>query len=130
MKKHIILLALILSGCSEEVTWQTQEDMRAIARENSAFNAKIFRTENSKYAGWSLFLRGDSTIGKHCASGDGWATVDIEDPLSKQTVQLKCSTVSKEIGCMTKDDFVKRPYASEDGACNTNIPVPLPKIQA
>ena len=88
----IIIIALILSGCGDEVSWSTQEEARGIARENSEYNAKAFRKNNAAFHGWNLYLRGDSTIGKNCASGDGWASVDLEHPEGNQNESLKCHT--------------------------------------
>lgn len=130
MKKLLIVAAsIILFACGgQEVSWDTQEEARGIARENSEANAKAFRQNTPDYHGWNMHLRGDSTIGKNCASGDGWASVDLKDTETGQVKKLKCHTVSREIGCMTKDDFVTKVYAAEEGRCNANLPVPLPRI--
>lgn len=122
---------MVLGCTSEKVSWDTQEDSRRQAKENSEFNARKFRQLNTKYSQYRLVLRGDSTIGKNCAQGDGWASVDLEDGNGTGTgkVELKCSTVSDTIGCMTKADFMKKAHANEEGTCNENIPVPLPKIK-
>lgn len=75
-------------------------------------------------------MRGDSTISASCAQGDGWATVDLESEKESpsQNIQLKCSTVSGAIGCLKKEDFQERSYAKQEGRCNTDLPMPLPKI--
>jgi len=121
------LITLFLVGCGgDEVSWQTQETQRALAIENSEFNARNFRQNNTQYSGFNIMGRGDSTINKKCANGDGWASVDLVQDRKK--VQLKCSTASANIGCMVKADFQQRAYANEEGRCNKDLPVPMPKI--
>ena len=121
-----VVLALALVGCSgDKVSFQTQEDARTQARSNAEYNAKSWRNKNQPNG--KILMRGDSTIGPNCAQGDGWATVDIEE--GNTFTELKCSTVSGTIGCMTTMDFKQRDsYADQDGSCNNDIPFPLPKI--
>lgn len=132
MKYLTILLtltvSLFLTACdSEKVSWETQETQRSIAIENSEFNARQFRTKNKQFSGFNIMGRGDSTIDSECANGDGWASVDLVSP-SGQKVPLKCSTASSNIGCLLKKDFLERSYANQEGACNKELPVPMPKI--
>jgi hypothetical protein len=111
------------------VSWETQEASRAQALKNARFNANVFR--NELYPDMNIVLRGDSTIGPTCASGDGWVSVDLTKKGSTEVVvSLKCHSVSASIGCMTEADFKKRPsYSKEEGTCNKNLPFPLPKIE-
>lgn len=133
MKKCLLLSFIsvaLFSACKEqgkEVSWQTQETQRSIAIENSEYNARQFRQKNKKYSGYNIMGRGDSTIGKRCANGDGWASVDLVDE-NQQVIKIKCSTASSSIGCMTKVDFSTRKYAAQEGRCNTDLPVPMPRI--
>lgn len=124
-----ILIAAILLGCTsaEEISWETQEDARRQVNENVEFISRKFRS--NYYPNHRLIMRGDSTIGKNCAQGDGWASIDLIDDKAGDKVEAKCSTVSEALGCMTKDDFNKRDYSSEEGTCNKNIPYPIPKVK-
>ncbi|NIB43765.1 hypothetical protein HBA55_29455 [Pseudomaricurvus alkylphenolicus] len=125
----IIALSTALIACgSKEVSWKTQETQRALAIENSEFNARAFRMKNNRFASWNIMGRGDSTIGPECANGDGWASVDLVNPKTGGKQPLKCSTASANIGCLLKRDFAERNYSQEEGQCNTNLPVPMPKI--
>lgn len=122
-----LLLLLALAGCKgEKVSFNTAEESRVQARENSKELAQVFRAENG-YADWTLTLRGDSTITQECPQGDGWASIDLRK--GPETIKLKCSTVSAGIGCMTAKDFKSKSYAREDGSCNKDVPFPLPKIK-
>lgn len=78
-----------------------------------------------------ILARGDSSQQIDCPQGDGWASVDLIDPNTKQPVQkLKCSTVSVNIGCIKEDDFKSRPvYASQENKCNYTLPKNLKKIE-
>lgn len=135
MKKTLILaavLAAMLSACgSKEVSFDTLETNRSNAKANAEYNAQGFRAASSQYANFSLEVQGDSTQAPNCPQGDGWASaklVDKANPAAK--VSLKCSTVSGTVGCMTADDFTKKPYAADDGHCQdaTKVPFPIPKI--
>jgi hypothetical protein len=128
MQKLLIIGALsgLLVACGgDDVSWETQETSRKIAIENSEFNARNFRQKNEHYSNYKIFGRGDSTIGPNCASGDGWASVDLVDSNGTVKEKLKCSTASATIGCLVDKDFNKKPYAKEEGRCNTNLPKPL-----
>jgi len=140
-KYYVLSLAAIpaavlfvgLSACSDNqpgpVSWETQETQRAIAIENSEFNARAFRLKNKeKYAEFNIMGRGDSTISSKCANGDGWASVDLVHAENDVKVSLKCSTASAAIGCLTKADFSSRSYASQEGRCNNELPIPMPRI--
>lgn len=131
MKKLIIALAIVvaLSGCNDELSFDSVESGRVQANENSEFNAKAFRQSHAEYAGYSISTRGDSTQSVSCGQGDGWASIDLVKVDEGKKVALKCSTVSAATGCITDTDFKARSYASQDGRCDTSIPFPLPKIQ-
>lgn len=125
----IAFLIIGLTACgNDEVSWNTQEQQRAVALENSTYNAKFFRSKNKQYSGFNIMNRGDSTISSKCANGDGWSSVDLVSSDQKRSVKLKCSTASPTIGCLTSGDFSTRSYANQDGTCNRDLPVPMPKI--
>lgn len=123
----LLLIVGFLTSCSKkEVSWETQEDARRQIKENVEFVSRKFRQDQAPNT--RMVVRGDSTIGKNCAQGDGWASVDFHYN-DGAVLQAKCSTVSESIGCMTKEDFNKRDYSNEEGSCNNNIPFPIPKIK-
>lgn len=130
MKKYYtLMIAALLTACGpEKASFETQEQARRSAIENAEFNAKVFRDANAPQL--KVRMRGDSSISPTCITGDGWASVDlIRDGSLAAVVELKCSTVSDTIGCMTKNDFQQRAdYAKQDGTCNRELPFPLPKI--
>lgn len=123
--------AFILTGCQEEkVSFDTLETQRAVANDNSRYNAQKWRAENG-FEKFGILTRGDSTQQMNCPQGDGWASVDITDPQTKQPVQkLKCSTVSGNIGCIKDEDFKARAVlAKQENSCNPDIPKTLKKIE-
>ncbi len=124
--KLLILSSLILFGaCTDKkASWETQENARRQAMENAAFSAKKWRLKYAK--NYRLIMRGDSTISAKCPMGDGWVSVTLEKDQTK--IELKCSSVSESLGCMKSDDFKSKRFAEEDGACNRDLPFPLPKI--
>jgi hypothetical protein len=125
----LIALAALLAGCGKQpVSFDTLEEARGTARDNGVFNAQRYRQENVLYSGWNIISRGDSSQTNDCPQGDGWATMDFVDPNKARIVKVKCSTVSSTIQCLEDADFKTKPFASEDGRCNANIPFPLPKI--
>ena len=123
---------LLLAACSgKEVSFDTLETNRANAKANAEYNAQGFRASAPQYANSALEVQGDSTQAPSCPQGDGWASaklVDKTNPAIK--VALKCSTVSGTVGCMTGADFATKPYAADDGHCQsvTKVPFPIPKI--
>lgn len=118
---------------SEQVSFATLEDNRAIARDNALFNAKAYLAENPRFdAGFSVVGHGDSTQAPDCPQGDGWASLSIMKVEGKQAekYKVKCSTVSGTLGCYLEDDFKKKPFANDEGQCQprNKVPFPLPKI--
>lgn len=140
MNKSIIAVALIaigLAACGkketqEPVAFNTLEDARATARANGEYNAQLYRAENPRFTDHKIVSHGDSTQTNDCPQGDGWATNTIMSVNGKvvEKYSVKCSTVSATLGCYLDSDFVKKPFAGEEGKCQpTNkVPFPLPKI--
>lgn len=127
MKKLLVItgLILLLIGCAAEddVAFQTYEEQRQTAVANADWNANIYR--NTYHKDLKIKSRGDSSIKNGCATGDGWATVDLLTTNGVKAVELKCSTVSSSIACMTTEDFQTR---YKDNTCDKELPFPLPKI--
>ena len=129
----LVIVAFVgvgLTACgSDTVSFATQEQARMQVNENAAYNATNWRNENAPKH--KILMRGDSTIGEKCATGDGWVTVDLKSPTnSADLITLKCSSVSGSIGCLVLEDFQERKeYFKQDGRCNHELPFPLPKIQ-
>jgi hypothetical protein len=120
-----ILLGLTACGPKEE-SFDVLEQQRSIASENAKFNAVRYRAEYWPTA--TIYSRGDSTQSKTCPQGDGWASIDLLEQ-GKVVAELKCSTVSGNIACMTGKDFKARAqYAEQDGKCNGELPYPLKKL--
>lgn len=132
MKTTILaaIAAIALSACGQKSSFQDVENQRDIANRNSLFNATAWRGNNG-YAEAGLLGRGDSTQDAKCPQGDGWASIDVIDPKTKQVlVPLKCSTVSANLGCWTATDFKARPnLAGQENNCNADLPTNLPKIE-
>jgi hypothetical protein len=129
----IAIASLAACGKKDEVKFDTLEDARSQARANALFNAQAYRAENPRFdEGFKIVSHGDSSQTPDCPQGDGWATVSLMKVENKQVEKytIKCSTVSPSIGCYIEADFQKKPYASEEGTCqSTNkVPFPLPKI--
>jgi post-segregation antitoxin (ccd killing protein) len=127
-----VTVVLTLASCDggKNVSFDTLETQRAIANDNSKFNAQKWRAENG-YESLNILARGDSSQQANCPMGDGWATIDLIDPKTKQSqLKLKCSTVSAQVGCWKEDDFKARAQlASQDGPCNRTLPENLKKIE-
>lgn len=125
-------LAMIsISACgSKEVSFDTLEQAKVTANENSLWNAQAFRQTNVIYTGWSIIQNGDSTQTPSCPQGDGWATMMFVSQDKSSKVKVKCSTVSAATSCMDDSAFKEKSYASEDGHCQltSKVPFPLPKI--
>jgi len=134
MKKTLITLAVIaaaaLAGCKQDVSFATLEEAKSTARDNALFNAQRYRAENPPVRDWQAVSNGDSSQMPDCPQGDGWATLKLFSPDSKQWVALKCSTVSAATGCLADAEFKAKPFASQDGHCQPTavVPFPIPRI--
>ena len=132
IKFLLLSVVLVLAACgSKDVSFETLETNRSNAKSNAEYNALKFRAESPVYANYALEVQGDSTQAPSCPQGDGWASAKLvskENPAV--SVGVKCSTVSGAVGCMLQTDFVKKPYASDDGKCQSvdKVPFPIPKI--
>ena len=127
----LVLASFGLTGCGEDkVSFDTLETSRAVANDNSKYNAQKWRAENG-HESLNILSRGDSTQQAACPQGDGWASVDLIDAKSKQpVVKLKCSTVSGNLGCYLDADFKARAVlAKQENTCNAEIPKQLKKIE-
>jgi hypothetical protein len=131
MKKPMIIAGLLaLAACSNDnVSVDTLEEQKAMARDNATFNASLFRSEDPRYANYKIVPNGDSTQVPNCPQGDGWATITLLGP-NNEAVKIKCSTYSKSTGCLLDSEFAKKSYAADDGKCQptTKVPYPLKKI--
>ena len=121
---------VFLAACGDEVSDEHLDLQRQIANDNSRFNAQRWRGENG-FEKLGILARGDSTQQKKCSQGDGWASVDLVDAVTKQPViKLKCSTSSMAVGCVKGEDFAARAVlASQENSCNAGIPKVLKKIE-
>jgi photosystem II stability/assembly factor-like uncharacterized protein len=122
---------LVLVACGDQgVSFETLETQRAVANANSRYNAQAWRAENG-HEKLGILTRGDSTQQAKCPQGDGWASVDLTDPNTKQpAISLKCSTVSANVGCIRAEDFKARAVlARQENSCNAEIPANLKKIE-
>lgn len=133
MKLAIAMTALILAACGpDKVSFDTLELARKQAKDNGEFNAQIYRAANPRFSGHKIIPHGDSSQTPTCPQGDGWATNTIlsVDGKAVEKFVIKCSTVSESLGCYMESDFIKKPFASEDGKCQDTgkVPFPLPKI--
>jgi hypothetical protein len=125
-----LVLFAALAGCSkQEVSFASLEEAKGTARENALWNAQKYRQENILLKGHDIIGRGDSTQDNKCPQGDGWATMEFVSETKKVT-KVKCSTVSANTGCLEDADFKTKPFASDDGHCQSpeKVPYPLPKI--
>lgn len=121
----------LLSACGEQdVSFKSLEEAKGTARENAMWNAQTYRQNNVLYKGWDIIGRGDSSQDNSCPQGDGWATMDFVNPEKTKVIKVKCSTVSANTGCLDDYDFKTKPFAADDGHCQTTnkVPYPLPKI--
>lgn len=129
--RFLALALLTLPACgTETVSFDTVEEARGTARDNALFNAQAFRQTSPDFSGWDIQTRGDSSQTNDCPQGDGWSTMTFISPNKSQRIDVKCSTVSPNIQCMTSAEFKTKTYSTEDGQCATTdrVPFPLPKI--
>lgn len=123
-----MLILLTLAACSlggaPSVSFDTVEEARGTARDNSLFNGQAFRQANVEYQNWSIESRGDSTQSNDCPQGDGWATLKFVSPDQTKVINVKCSTVSANIGCLPETEFKSKPYAADDGCRTPKMQIP------
>lgn len=126
----LIILAALIACSDSSVSFATVEEARGTARENSLFNAQAFRQTSPDFTGWDIQSRGDSSQTNDCPQGDGWATLTMISPDKTRRTDVKCSTVSPNIQCLTSAEFKTKAYSTEDGQCAPleRVPFPLPKI--
>jgi len=123
--------AIALAACgSKEVSFNTLEEAKQMARDNALFNAQRYRAENPPVRDFTAVSNGDSTQMPKCPQGDGWATIKLFSPDATRSVVLKCSTFSGATGCLLDSEFKSKPFAEQDGHCQKPeiVPFPLPKI--
>lgn len=140
MKKTSLIIASLFAACMlaacgkpDTVSFNTLEDARNQARSNADYNAAAYRAENPRFDNtFKIVGHGDSTQSPECPQGDGWATLSIMKVDAKmiEKYTLKCSTVSGALGCYLDSDFIKKPFAKDEGNCQSvnKVPFPLPKI--
>lgn len=127
----VVGLIFILVSCSKkEVAFDTLEQARQQAKDNAVWNAQRFRATDQRFEGLDIISRGDSTQMPDCPQGDGWASIDFLSVNKANIYKVKCSTTSSALGCMTEEDFKKKPYANEEGHCAplTKVPFPIRKL--
>lgn len=132
MKKFTIsiLSLLCLTACGpDKVSFNTLEAARDQARSNAVENAQTFRATDPRFTDLEIIARGDSTQSDSCPQGDGWASIDFNRKGTQGFLKVKCSTVSRSLGCMTDADFKGREqYAKQENKCNATLPFPIPKL--
>ncbi len=128
--KKLMFIAILLSACADNVSFSTLETARKQAHDNALINAKTWRSQTIAYAKLSIIANGDSSQKPNCPQGDGWASIDLVNDNGTVVTSLKCSTVSRSVGCRANDQFKASPYANEDGWCQatSKVPFPIPKI--
>lgn len=133
MKTRIIAIciaSLSIAACNEKESPAALETAREVASANAKFNAIKWRGDNG-FESLSILSRGDSTQQPKCPQGDGWASIDLLDPATKQPkVKLKCSTYSQNVGCNKEEDFKARSVlAQQEGTCSDQVPYPMKKLE-
>lgn len=127
----VILMSVFMAGCSGgNASFETVELARNQAKDNSSYVAQVWRSENDEFSQWNLIARGDSTISPSCPQGDGWASIELQNPNNlKEKIGIKCSTYSSGLGCVRNEEFKsKKQYSSQENRCNEHVPHPLPKM--
>jgi len=128
----ILLTAMSIAACrssDRKASLEQVEESREQARENVTHLAEAWRKANN-FELLDLDVRIDPTISPDCPQGDGWAEVALVNKTTHQTARvLKCSTVSKSLGCMTAATFDGTDHKREDGVCNPALPAPLPELR-
>lgn len=126
-----LVVTALLSGCGQSVVPQDIVDTNmTTSRLNGQKNADSYFPAvypqgtvdaNIGAAPTRIIMQSDSTISKECRYGDGWTSGNIEFANGKK-IEVKCQTngVGKGInGCMTKAEFVTKPYKAEEGSCQS-----------
>lgn len=130
-----VAAALVLTACgkSTTVTADRLEEARSTAKDNSMYNAQLYKAANPRFtADFNIVSRSDTSQNADCPQGDGWASLSIMKVEGKQVdkTSLRCSTYSSSVGCYREEDFVKDPQlVKEDGACRVSVPYPLPVLK-
>ena len=125
----IVAIACMFQGCDgKKVSSDKAEQNMAIAKANATRNAKLFIANDPRYAQYGVVSNGDSSINEKCPNGDGWATIQLISPDNTETVELKCSSTSLARGCLTTDEFKKRPDYI-DRQCNPETPDLKPLVE-
>jgi hypothetical protein len=128
---HIVLTMLTLlalSACNEKVPVDIIDQNQTISRDNATLNAKRFVNARFPQATQTI-VASDSSIGKDCRFGDGWASGEVFQD-GKKIAKIKCQTNGRGKGlegCLLEEDFKTKDYAQEDGRCQ-NLPE-LPKFK-
>jgi len=119
----IAISLLLLSGCGGDVVpMEIIDQNQIISQQNAEMNARAFK--NGRYPdAVRITIDSDSTIGPDCRYGDGWASGKLYFKKS-QTISIICQTTGRGkgfSGCLTKKDFVNKPYGKQDGDCDETI---------
>jgi hypothetical protein len=133
MRKITLALAvsiLALAACNDQTVPQGIVDQNMIiSQQNAEKNATTFK--NSRYPkAVRVLVDSDSTVSASCRFGDGWASGKLE-MTDGSNVAIKCQTNGSGkgfAGCLTKDDFVTKDFANEEGSCSETI-TELPKFK-
>ena len=94
-----LIVATLLAACGDKVSFDTLELQRAIANDNSAYNAKKWRADNG-FGDLGILPRGDSTQQANCAQGDGWASVDLASKPRDQWIGLAASAEERDVDAL------------------------------
>ena len=140
MKKLYLLMATALSlslglvACGNPVTPPDRlEEARTTAKNNSEFNAQLYRAANPRFTGeYSIIARSDDAQSPSCPQGDGWAEVSVMKVEGKNVdkTSLLCSTYSTSVGCYRAEDFNKNPnLAKLNTGCSRDVPFPIPVLK-
>jgi hypothetical protein len=116
------LAVLKLAACKEDVPQAVVDQTMMISQANAEKNAVTFKNKRYPTAA-RVLIDSDSSITAQCRFGDGWASGKLEMP-DGTNVSIKCQTngTGKGFsGCLTKDDFLTKDYANEEGHCNDGI---------
>lgn len=139
MHTHAALALIAVLGIASAVALSTGGGDKApqsivdgnmvISQQNAEKNAVTFKNARFPDA-VRVLIDSDGSISPECRFGDGWAsgTLEMKDGTK---VAIKCETAGSGkgfSGCLTKDDFVTKSYAGEEGHCNDDL-TQLPKFK-